>query len=398
MEVLRLSYPMVLFGILSKCTPIVERHLASGMEQGSISHLGYAFRLLTTSAFLISTGITTVAFPRMALQSALTDVKALWKTISGSFRMMFLVVAPATALGLALALPLVAALFERGKFMAADSLAVCGLLQIYLLTLVATTLGNISSRAFYAIKDTRTLAIFGTVETVAYVLYTAFLASRFGVSGIAWGYVIYFCVSFTWQTAILWFRFGRGDAGGFRPFGVTAACALARTEIAVALDGEGAQCALDGLYLATGRQHIDHHTRIDHSRPHGTSREFYKGVLDGAARAVFNGKVIVQPVAQKTDAKQTNRNLLLSETARVDTKPQLEIFADDVKCTHGAAVGQLDDDAIFYLRSRGLDVDQARTLLIEAFAGDILGRIRVAPLRERLEAEMLRQLPGGAAR
>ena len=226
-EVLRLAYPMVLFGILSKCTPIVERHLASGMEQGSISHLGYAFRLLTTSAFLISTGITTVAFPRMALQSALTDIKALWKTISGSFRMMFLVVAPATTLGLALALPLVSALFERGKFTATDSFAVCGLLRIYLLTLVATTLGNISCRAFYAIKDTSTLAIFGAIETVAYVLYTAFLASRFGVSGIAWGYVVYFSVSFIWQTAILWFRFGRGEVRGFRPFGVTAACALA---------------------------------------------------------------------------------------------------------------------------------------------------------------------------
>lgn len=225
-EVLRLAYPMILFGILSKCTPIVERHLASGMEQGSISHLGYAFRLLTTSAFLISTGITTVVFPRMALQSALTDAKALWKTISGSFRILFLVVAPATTLGIALSLPLVSVLFERGKFTAADSLAVCGLLQIYLLTLVATTLGNISCRAFYAIKDTRTLAVFGTIETVAYVLYTAFLASRFGVSGIAWGYVIYFSVSFTWQTAILWSRFGRGEAGAFRPFGLTAACAL----------------------------------------------------------------------------------------------------------------------------------------------------------------------------
>lgn len=251
-EVLRLAYPMILFGILTKCTPIVERHLASGMEQGSISHLGYAFRLLTTSAFLISTGITTVAFPRMALQSALTDVKALWKTISGSFRMLFLVVAPATSLGLALALPLVAALFERGKFTATDSLAVCGLLQIYLLTLVATTLGNISSRAFYAIKDTRTLALFGAIETVAYVLYTAFLALRFGVSGIAWGYVIYFCVSFTWQTAILWFRFGRGDAAGFSPFGTTAACAVAAGLAAWFVKGllPGAWLQLGGGMLA----------------------------------------------------------------------------------------------------------------------------------------------------
>jgi putative peptidoglycan lipid II flippase len=226
-EMVRLAFPMILLGILTKCTPIVERNLASGMGQGSISHLGYAFRLMTTCAFLISTGITTVAFPRMALESALTNIKSLWKTISGSFRMLFLVVAPAITLGAALALPLVSALFERGKFTAADSLAVCGLLRIYLLALVAASLGNISGRAFYAIKDTRTLAIFGTLETVAYVLYTSFLASRFGVNGIAWGYVIYFCISFSWQFFILKFRFGRGDAEVFRSFGLTAACAAA---------------------------------------------------------------------------------------------------------------------------------------------------------------------------
>ena len=164
------------------------------------------------------------------------------------------------------------------------------------------------------------------------------------------------------------------------------------------LDGEGGECTLNGLYLVDGRRLVDNHTTIDHAQPHCDSHEVYKGILSGQAQGVFNGKVIVRPDAQKTDAKQTNRALLLSDDAQINTKPQLEIFADDVKCTHGAAVGQLDDDAIFYLRSRGLDVDQARTLLIEAFAGDILGRIRVAALRERLEAEMLRQLPGGAAR
>lgn len=225
-EMARLALPMILVAVLTKCTPIVERHLASGMEQGSISHLGYAFRLMTICSFIISTGITTVAFPKMAFESAIADIKALWKTISGSFRMLFLVVAPTITLGAALALPLVSALFERGKFMASDSLAVSGLLRIYLLALVPASLGNISGRAFYAIKDTRTLAIYGTLETLAYVFYTAFLASRFGVSGIAWGYVIYFCISFTWQTAILWFRFGRSDVEDFRPFGVTAACAI----------------------------------------------------------------------------------------------------------------------------------------------------------------------------
>ena len=170
--------------------------------------------------------------------------------------------------------------------------------------------------------------------------------------------------------------------------------ALARNDIVAVLGGEGAECTLNGLYLVDGTRLMDTHTTIDHAQPHCDSHEVYKGILSGRGRGVFNGKIIVRPDAQKTDAKQTNRALLLSDEAQINTKPQLEIFADDVKCTHGAAIGQLDDDAIFYLRSRGLDLDQARTLLIQAFAGDILGRIRVEPLRERLEAEMLKQLPG----
>lgn len=226
-EIGRLAFPMILFGVLTKCTPIVERHLASGMDPGSISHLGYAFRLMTIASFIISTGIATVAFPRMALESALADVKSLWKTISVSFRMLFLVVAPAITLGAALSLPLVSVLFERGKFTAADSFAVCGLLRIYLLALVAASLGNISGRAFFAIKDTRTLAIFGTLETLAYVVYTAFLASRFGVKGIAWGYVIYFCISFSWNFFVLKYRFGRADPAVYRSFGLTGASACA---------------------------------------------------------------------------------------------------------------------------------------------------------------------------
>jgi len=169
--------------------------------------------------------------------------------------------------------------------------------------------------------------------------------------------------------------------------------ALARTDIRVGLNAKDAECTLDGLYMANGRQHIDHHTRIDHHRPQGTSREFYKGVLGGAARGVFNGKVIVHPDAQKSDAAQTNRNLLLSEQAEVDTKPQLEIWADDVKCSHGATVGQLDADQIFYLRSRGMDDTAARALLTYAFAAEMVDRVSLPALRERLDALLRERLP-----
>jgi Fe-S cluster assembly protein SufD len=169
--------------------------------------------------------------------------------------------------------------------------------------------------------------------------------------------------------------------------------ALTRHDVFAVLDGEGGECTLNGLYVADGQRLIDNHTSIDHAKPHCDSHEVYKGILAGRAQGVFNGKIMVRPDAQKTDAKQTNRALLLSDEAQINTKPQLEIFADDVKCTHGAAVGQLDEDAIFYLRSRGLDQAQARTILIRAFAGDILDRIRLEPLREQLEAEMLAILP-----
>lgn len=161
---------------------------------------------------------------------------------------------------------------------------------------------------------------------------------------------------------------------------------LARSAIATRLGGEGCDARLVGLYVGDGRQHIDHHTSIDHAQPRGTSREFYKGVLDGAARAVFNGRVIVRPDAQRTDALQSNRNLLLSDDAEVDTKPQLEIWADDVKCAHGATVGQLDADQLHYLRSRGIAAADARALLIRAFAADTLDDIDHAALRARLEA------------
>jgi Fe-S cluster assembly protein SufD len=167
---------------------------------------------------------------------------------------------------------------------------------------------------------------------------------------------------------------------------------LVRNDVVAVLAGEGGECTLNGLYLADGQRLIDNHTTIDHAMPHCGSREIYKGILADRARGVFNGKIIVRPDAQKTDAKQTNRALLLSEDAQVNSKPELEIFANDVKCTHGAAVGQLDHDAVFYLRSRGFDLAAARRLLIHAFAGDVLNRMPLAPVRSGVEEVLQRQL------
>jgi Fe-S cluster assembly protein SufD len=167
---------------------------------------------------------------------------------------------------------------------------------------------------------------------------------------------------------------------------------LVRNDTTTLLDGDGAECTLNGLYLADGERLVDNHTLIDHAKPHCPSHEIYKGILGGKARAVFNGKIIVRQDAQKTDAKQTNRALLLSDNASINTKPQLEIFADDVKCTHGAAIGQLDEDAIFYLRARGLTYFEARDMLIHAFAGDILDRVKIASLKTALESELYAQL------
>jgi Fe-S cluster assembly protein SufD len=164
---------------------------------------------------------------------------------------------------------------------------------------------------------------------------------------------------------------------------------LVRNEVNAVLDGEGCECTLNGLSLAEGEQLVDNHTRIDHAKPHGVSHELYKSILDGKAHGVFNGRIYVHPDAQKTDAKQTNQTLLLSETAVIDTMPQLEIFADDVKCTHGATVGQLDAESIFYLRSRGIAKDAARALLTFAFANDIVGRLSVDALRDGLERMLI---------
>jgi Fe-S cluster assembly protein SufD len=181
----------------------------------------------------------------------------------------------------------------------------------------------------------------------------------------------------------------------FLSHSIALGAALARNDISTTFDAEHCEATLNGLYVVRGRQHVDHHTRIDHLKPDGTSREYYRGLLDGASRGVFNGKVIVHPQAQRTDAHQINHNLLLSKDAEIDTKPQLEIYADDVKCTHGAAVGQLDDAQLFYLRSRGIDEVTARSLLIYAFARDVIERIRVASLRAVLEHTLLARLPEG---
>ncbi len=169
---------------------------------------------------------------------------------------------------------------------------------------------------------------------------------------------------------------------------VSLGAALARNDIDSLLDAERAECNLNGLFLASGSQHVDNHTLLDHASPNCSSRELYKGILGGAASAVFNGKIVVRKDAQKTNAIQSNKNLLLSSAATINTKPQLEIFADDVRCTHGATVGQLDREALFYLQSRGIAHRRARNLLIEAFAGELLEKMRWQPLAEAL-ASML---------
>lgn len=170
---------------------------------------------------------------------------------------------------------------------------------------------------------------------------------------------------------------------------------LARHDIRAVLAGEGAECTLNGLYEVRGRQHVDHHTTLDHAMPHCGSREYYRGILDGQSSAVFNGAIVVRKDAQKTDAIQSNKNLLLSEEATINTKPELQILADDVRCTHGATVGQLDADALFYLRARGIGLEAARHLLTRAFANDVIARIRFEPARERLERTLLSRLSAG---
>jgi Fe-S cluster assembly protein SufD len=173
--------------------------------------------------------------------------------------------------------------------------------------------------------------------------------------------------------------------------------ALVRNEIEAVLDGSGIEMGLNGLYLGRERQHIDNAIQVEHARPGSTSDQFYKGVLDGRARAAFAGRIVVQRDAQKTNAYQANNNLLLSADAEIDTKPELEIFADDVKCSHGATAGELDEGALFYLRSRGLEPATARSLLTYAFADDVLERFHDRAAAAQARRELLRWLPGGAA-
>lgn len=183
----------------------------------------------------------------------------------------------------------------------------------------------------------------------------------------------------------------------YRSLVLTLGSELAREHLRVTLNGTGGDCTLNGLYLIGENQHSDHHTTIDHAKPHGTSRELYKGILSGKSRAVFNGKVIVRKDAQKTDAEQMNKNLLLSEASRINTAPQLEILADDVKCRHGATIGHLDEDALFYMRSRGISDPEARAMLMKGFLQDVTGKLpegKIRSLLDELVSSRLSQFTG----
>ena len=185
------------------------------------------------------------------------------------------------------------------------------------------------------------------------------------------------------------------DLGGNASYNATTlnfGAKLSRHDIRAIMDHEGAECWVDGLYLVTDSQHTDTHSVIDHRKPHCTSHQLYKGILDGKSRAVFNGKIFVRHDAQKTDAMQTNKNLLLSNEARVDTKPQLEILADDVKCAHGAAVGQIEEDELFYLQTRGIHPDLGRNLLTYGFAEEVIEKIKVESIKQRLDEAVLNRL------
>jgi Fe-S cluster assembly protein SufD len=176
-----------------------------------------------------------------------------------------------------------------------------------------------------------------------------------------------------------------GRNSNLRAHSISTGARISRNNIRTKLAGEGVECVLNGLYLTRQEQLADHHMIVEHAQPHCNSHEYYNGILDGRSRGVFHGRILVRQPAQKTDAKQTNKNLLLSDEATADTKPQLEIYADDVKCTHGATIGQLNDESIFYLRARGIGAERARRMLIHAFAGEIIERIRYAPAREELD-------------
>jgi Fe-S cluster assembly protein SufD len=192
-----------------------------------------------------------------------------------------------------------------------------------------------------------------------------------------------------------------GRACNYVAHSIALGAALSRNDIRATLAGEGLECVLNGLYMTRGDQLADHHMIVEHAQPHCASHEYFNGILDDRSKGVFHGRILVRPIAQKTDAKQTNKNLLLSEQATVDTKPQLEIYADDVKCTHGATVGQMNEESIFYLRARGIGHATARRMLMHAFAGEIVDRVRYEPAREELDRlvwDRLEQNPRIASR
>lgn len=182
-----------------------------------------------------------------------------------------------------------------------------------------------------------------------------------------------------YHVAAIWARLGRDSQ--FTSHLVGLGSALSRHDVVVILAGPGSEAVLNGLYLVDGQRHADYQTLLHHVAPHCQSREDYKGILAGAGTGVFNGKIRVEPAAQKTDAIQHNKNLLLSREATINTKPQLEIYADDVRCTHGATVGQLEEEQLFYLQSRGMSAEEAKAALVVAFAGEVVERFRLAPLR-----------------
>jgi Fe-S cluster assembly protein SufD len=177
--------------------------------------------------------------------------------------------------------------------------------------------------------------------------------------------------------------------------GVLLGGGLVRNNVHLVLAGEGAECLINGVFMPGGKQHIDNYMRVEHASPHCNSRQFYNGILKESASGVFSGRIVVHKDAQKTDAKQTNRNLLISDGAQMDSKPQLEIYADDVKCTHGATIGQLDEESIFYLRSRGIPEDTARTLLLFGFAAEILDRMKQKPIQQYVVDLVKDWLPHG---
>ena len=170
---------------------------------------------------------------------------------------------------------------------------------------------------------------------------------------------------------------------------------LVRNHIQVVLNEEGSECVLNGLFMGTGKQHVDNQTTIDHVQPHTSSRESYKGVLDGQAQGVFNGQIIVRPNAQKVQAEQSNKNLLLSDKAEINTKPNLEIYANDVKCSHGATIGRIDDNQLFYLKSRGVGEEEAKNILTYAFASDVIQKVPEESLKQELEDFLLSKMKEG---